>query len=667
VQLRYLASRAPKKSQAEGEAVAADAPAAEVQAPATEVRAPAAEVRAPDAMDRAAPADKGADVERRVEIESSLPSQPPLAPPPRPRLAPPPLVEAAPEMAREDQPPRNAAIAPDPRRILDSIGEVVYDWDLRSDAINWGPNVAAVLGIANPALIANGRAYAECLSHDSESSRYEAIARSTATDCGKGVPFQICYGLIPPESRDATIWIEDTGRWFAGSDGRPARAHGLVRVITERYKQERRLAFKSRFDTLTGVLNRASLLEQIGLFYAQAAKKKQSFAALLVAIDNVFLLNRTYGYDIADQVIAGIALRLKTNCRERDLVARYAGNKFALVLENCDTAEMTAAAERLIEIVGEAPFETTAGAVPASLRIGGVVAPRHGRAVHLLFQHAEEALDLARQPGGARLVAYEPSLAREDARMKALKVSDEIVAALNDGRIVLALQPLIDARTGAPALYEALMRLRRTDGELAFPSSILPTAEKSGLIQMVDHRILELSLKKLVEHRTLRLSVNMSGRTVRDPDFISRLRANLAPFPDLARRLTIEFTETCAIEDIDATVRAIAEIKKCGAQVAMDDFGAGHTSFKNLRRFDFDLVKIDGAFVQNLSRSSDDRFFVKTLVDLARHVGIPVVAEWVEDAETAKILTDWGVEYLQGDFFAPASVSAHDARIAAQP
>ncbi|MCW2319091.1 diguanylate cyclase (GGDEF)-like protein [Rhodoblastus acidophilus] len=623
MQLRYLASRGPKK-------IVADA--------------------APE-LSR----EKDAQPERRVETESSLPSQPPLARPPQ--SIPAPLIEAASDRS-PDLDDALPASAPDPLRILDSIGEVVYDWDLRSDIISWGPNVRSVLGVSNVALIGTGRAFAECLSPDSESSRYEAIARSAASDDGAGAPFQICYGLLPPDSpRDAAIWIEDTGRWFAGPDGRPARAHGLVRVITERYKQDRRLAFESRFDTLTGVLNRASLLEQIGLFYAQAAKKKQSFAALLVAIDNLFLLNRTYGYDIADQIIASIAQRLRTNCRERDLVARYAGNKFALVLENCDAAEMTAAAERLIEIVGGAPFETTAGPVPAALRIGGVVAPRNGRAVHLLFQHAEEALDIARQPGGARLIAYEPSLAREDTRMKALKVSDEIVSALNDGRIILALQPLIDTRTGAPAFYEGLMRLRRKDGALVSPSSVLPTAEKSGLIQMVDYRILELGLKKLIEDPALQLSVNMSGRTVRDPDFISRLRAHLAPFPELARRLMIEFTETCAIEDIEATVRAIAEIKKCGARVAMDDFGAGHTSFKNLRRFDFDLVKIDGAFVQNLARSADDRFFVKTLAELAHHVGLPVVAEWVEDAETAKILTDWGVDYLQGDYFAPAAAS----------
>ena len=558
-----------------------------------------------------------------------------------------------------------AQAAPDPRKILDSIGEAVYDWNLHSDTISWGPNAANVLGFPNIDAIAAGRGFAECLSHDSESSRYEAIARATGVDDGKGVPFQICYGLVHPDlPREATIWVEDTGRWFAGPDGRPAQAHGIVRVITDRYKQERQLAFKSRFDALTGALNRASLLEQTANFFVQATKRKQSFAALLIGVDSLFALNRTYGYDVADQVITGLAKRLRENCRERDLVARYAGNKFAVVLENCDTSEMTAAAKRFIEVIAGSPFETSAGPVPVSLRIGGVVAPRNGRAVHLLFQHAEEALDLARQPNSPRFIGYEPSLAREDTRMRALKISDEIVSALNEGRIMIALQPLVHAATGVPAFYEALMRLRRPDGALVLPGAILPTAEKAGLIQMIDQRVMELALKKLAEDPAMRIAVNVSGKTLHEPDFFARLRVALGSNPELAQRLTIEFTETCAIEDVEATTRAVAMIKQFGAKVAMDDFGAGHTSFKNLRRFDFDLVKIDGAFVQNLARSVDDRFFVRTLIDLARHVGLPVVAEWVEDEETAKILREWGVEYLQGDFFGAAAVTLEDRRLA---
>ncbi len=134
--------------------------------------------------------------------------------------------------------------SPDPRQILNSIGQTVYDWDLHSDRISWGPNAASVLGIALDAM-RTGRAFAEFLSHDSEISRHEVILRSAAVDAGMGAPFQICYGLNSPDRpRDATIWVEDAGRWFAGPDGRPSRAHGLVRVMTDR-QQERPLALRS--------------------------------------------------------------------------------------------------------------------------------------------------------------------------------------------------------------------------------------------------------------------------------------------------------------------------------------------------------------------------------------------------------------------------------------
>jgi len=143
------------------------------------------------------------------------------------------------------------------------------------------------------------------------------------------------------------------------------------------------------------------------------------------------------------------------------------------------------------------------------------------------------------------------------------------------------------------------------------------------------------------------------------------LRAACAFHKDVAARLTIEITETCAIADLEATRRAIIAMKDCGVKVAMDDFGAGHTSFRNLRNLRIDLLKIDGAFVQNLARSEDDRFFVRTLVDLAHHLGIPTVAEWVEDAESAALLSSWGVDYLQGHYFGPAQAVARQAPVAA--
>ncbi|MCB1543093.1 MAG: EAL domain-containing protein, partial [Rhodoblastus sp.] len=342
--------------------------------------------------------------------------------------------------------------------------------------------------------------------------------------------------------------------------------------------------------------------------------------------------------------------------RGPDSLGRYAGAKFALVLDNCDREQMMIAAQRFLNETSREPIETSAGPIPIALRIGGVAAPRDGRTANLLFQHAEEALDLARASGATRLVAYEPSLARNDTRVQAARMADEIVGALNDGRVALALQPIIDSKSRRPAFSEALIRLRQPDGSIVSPGAILPIAEKAGLVHLLDQRVMELAVARLQADPQLTLSVNVSGATVHDPDWPERFKAMIGQNPGIASRLIVEITETCAIADIEATHAAISCARSLGVRVAMDDFGAGHTSFRNLRRLPFDLIKMDGAFVQNLARSPDDRFFVRTLIDLAHHMNLPVVAEWVEDAETANLLTEWGVEYMQGVHFADARI-----------
>ena len=143
--------------------------------------------------------------------------------------------------------------------------------------------------------------------------------------------------------------------------------------------------------------------------------------------------------------------------------------------------------------------------------------------------------------------------------------------------------------------------------------------------------------------------------TILDPEWPDRLASGVIAHPGVAERLTVEITETSMIEDIEATrSHVIAACKRLGVKVAMDDFGAGHTSFRNLRALAFDLVKIDGVFVQNIVNSADDRFFVRTLIDLAHHLELKIVAEWVEDAETASMLREWGVDYFQGALFGSA-------------
>jgi diguanylate cyclase (GGDEF)-like protein len=558
--------------------------------------------------------------------------------------------------------PRNTAAGtpppdqlPDPRTILNSIGEAVYDWDIVSDQLIFGPNTAEIPDFAEFAKLTSGRAYAERLAPESPSSRFEAVMSSPEPDLGRGVSYKVIYGLVSTRNeragRSKIVWIEDTGRWFAGPDTRPARAHGLVRVITDRYEAERQLARQSRYDALTGALNRTHFVEHIGSLLPECMRKGGCHAILLAGIDNLAVLNDAYGYDVGDELIAAVADRLRSEMRTSDVIARYAGNKFGLFLDACNSEQMIMAAARFLASVEAAPLVTQVGKIAALLRIGGVVIPQQGRSAQAALHHAEEALAATRRSGGNSFVAYTPSLVRDEKRLSILHASEEIVAALNAARITLALQPVVLAKTGGVAFYEALARLTSEDGRTVLPAAIFPVAEKTGLVRLIDHRMLEIVVAELARDPSLLIAINASGATVLDVHWPDRLRAACAVSPNVAGRLIVEITETCAIADLEATGRAIAAMQACGVKVAMDDFGSGHTSFRNLRNLRVDLLKIDGAFIQNLARSEDDRFFVRTLVDLAHHLEIPVVAEWVEDAESAAILTDWGVDYFQGHHF----------------
>jgi diguanylate cyclase (GGDEF)-like protein len=532
------------------------------------------------------------------------------------------------------------------RAVLSSIGETLYDWDMASDRITWGANAATTLRVPDLGQIATGRAYAYRVLQDSGVPRYDAVTRGRERDTGHGVPFRTTYALRVEGGEP--VWIEDTGRWFAGSGGRPARVHGVVRVVSAPSEGRSTGPFG---DPLTGALSRGQLSDILNDEITQARRKHTSFAMMLVGIENLSMFNESYGFDVSDELIAGIAARIRRVMRRGDALARYAGSKLAVVLMGCAEEQLGVAARRFIDAVRAAPIDTAAGPIAVQVRIGGILLPRNGQTAAEAMQHAEEALADAKASPTQSFVAFIPDRRREQRRQNNRRFTDEIVSALNERRVLVARQAVVHARSRAVAFDEALVRIRRHDGSLMTAAQIVPMVEKLGFVGLLDLRVLEIAVASLAAEPAASMSLNVSSVTLRLPEWMDSLAAQLAARPDVARRLIVEVTETSIIDDLEQTRRVIAGMKELGARVAIDDFGAGHTSFRHLRDLGIDMVKIDGAFVQNLGRSNDDRFFVKTLLDLARHLEVEVVAEWVKDEETAVLLRDWGVDYLQGELF----------------
>jgi diguanylate cyclase (GGDEF)-like protein len=484
-------------------------------------------------------------------------------------------------------------------------------------------------------------------------TRYDAVMQSGRQDDGRGVPYQLQYALRTASG--APLWVEDTGRWYAGASGRPAWAHGVIRVINDRHQREQRLDYLSRFDALTGELNRWHLLQVLGQTLDDAIRFRASCGFLLVAIDGLDRLNESYGFNIGDEVIAAVAKRIAGRLRSGDCVGRFSGNRFGVVLKDCRADDLVATAERLVAAVRDEMAPTSVGPVAVTVTIGGVTAPRHARTADELLVRAQEALGRAKARRRGSVLAYRPSIEREALRRENVRLTDEIVAALNDRRVTVVFEPVARIDTRAVGFYECLMRLQRPDGSLLPAQDVVPVAERLGLVRLLDHRVLELVVNELIAAPNLNASINVSPPSTTDPDWWTGLAAYLRAQPGVAERLIVEITETAAIQDIDETRGFVARVKDLGCRIAIDDFGAGYTSFRNLRKLGVDTVKIDGAFVQDMLKSADDRAFVQTLIDLARRLGLSTVAEWVQDEEAADLLAGWGCDYLQGALIGLAS------------
>ena len=527
--------------------------------------------------------------------------------------------------------------------------ETAYVWDMTNDAIRWEANVTDVLGIESATVIATGSAFRDLIVPEHVALRADAIGGTVGDATDGGVPFKVQFKFMPDGKRShRSLWVEDCGRCWLGLDGRPARARGTLRVIGEENTDVRQALDLREQDELTGQLNRRRLLDALRTTVTTATDKHQPAAFLIAGVNNLSIVNDTFGFQIGDEVISAVGRLIKERTRGGDTIGRYGSNLFGIIVNDCGPTAMRAAAERFMAGVRDATIRTSVCSLSASVSIGGVIIPSQAVTAEDAVAHALQALEQARRRKFDSFAAYEPSVLREAARKQNIRLADELLSAIQEQRLSLALQPIVCAKTLEPHYYECLLRLTRHDGVTVSAGEFIRVGEQLGLVRLIDRRALELAMPLLHNNPGLSLSLNVSAMTCQDHDWLVTLHRLLAGRRDLAARLMIEITETAMMADLDQSTTFVDMIKDLGCQVAIDDFGAGYTSFKTLKHLPVDVIKIDGGFVRNLAADPVDRVFVQTMADLAKAFNIKTVAEWVVDAETVKICAAAGITYLQG-------------------
>jgi diguanylate cyclase (GGDEF)-like protein len=549
----------------------------------------------------------------------------------------------------------------DLEQILSTLRETAYRWDFASDRIDWATNAQAVLGVTDAGKIAKGRAFALLVDPEQAGARYDGITGGPHVAPETELNYCLRYRFLPEGRRGrAAVWVEDNGVCSIDAESRPRTAQGTLKVIDNSRERVDRLLYLGNHDELTGQLNRTRLTEELTQFLGSAVRTPAKGAFLLAGVNDLTLVNETYGYDIGDEVITIVGRRISRALRGRDCIGRFSSNKFGIVLQNCSREGVETIARRLMAAVRDSVVDTSVGAVAATISVGAVLLPDNAGNAQAAIGRALQALDLARNNRSDRLDLYQPCERRESERRRAVAIADEIVRALNDRRMILALQPIVTSRSHEPELYECLLRMKRLDGSIASASEFIPVAEQFGLAKLVDHRALELAIELLRSMPDIKLALNVSAATATDPQWLQGLEAFTGKAPGLPERLTIEITETAAISNLQETAKFVSALKALGCRVALDDFGAGYTSFRGLRLLGVDMVKIDGSFIQNLGTQAEDELFVRTLIELAKSFGITTVGEWVGDEKTARMLENAGISYMQGYFFGPPELTKSD-------
>jgi diguanylate cyclase (GGDEF)-like protein/PAS domain S-box-containing protein len=425
----------------------------------------------------------------------------------------------------------------------------------------------------------------------------------------------------------------------------------VVRDITRR-KADEELAHQALHDSLTGLPNRAFLLNRIGEMTVNVERSRESFALLLLDLDGFKQINDRLGHRIGDLVLRDLAPRLQEPLRRDDVVARLGGDEFAILLSPPTDAKAASNVAGRINRCVRQPLLVDGMCFRLSASIGIALHPQHGRKAGNLLHCADVAMYTAKRD---RLVIalYDPDL--EAVLGNDVVLRHELERAIEQGELVLHYQPKIDVRTLKPVGLEALVRWQHPDYGLVTPDKFIRVAEYTDLIQPLTDWVLDAAIRQqrlwLERGYDVAIAVNLSAKSLRDPQLANRFRAICERWDVQPDRTIFEITENSVIADPKSAARVLRRLAKMGCKMSLDDFGTGYSSFVLLQTLPISELKIDRFFVASMSTDQNASVIVRSIINLAHTLGMQVVAEGVEDRATFTRLSVIGCDQIQGYLF----------------
>ena len=449
---------------------------------------------------------------------------------------------------------------------------------------------------------------------------------------GEDYPLLLAASVVRDEGQAVTNYI------FLFSD------------ITALKEHQQKLEHLAHYDALTRLPNRILLADRLQLLLAQAKRSDEVLAVAYLDLDGFKPVNDTYGHDAGDTLLVQVAERLRACLRGSDTAARLGGDEFVLLIKADDFGDCEAVLLRVLTSIAE-PYAVAGVAVEISASIGVTLFPQDGDDPDTLMRHADQAMYVAKQGGRNRYHMFD---SERDRQVRAHREQlSRLQAALTAGEFELHYQPKVDMRRGQPIGAEALIRWRHPERGLLPPGEFLPLVEESDFAVPLGEWVIRTALAQMQSWHGagihLPVSVNVSARQLQASDFVDRLAALLAAFPDLPPAwLEIEIVETTALEDIQYVGQVISRCVDLGVSFALDDFGTGYSSLTYFKRLPASHLKIDQSFVRDMLVDPEDLAIVEGVVGLARAFQRQVIAEGVETAEHGARLLAMGCDLAQG-------------------
>ncbi len=428
---------------------------------------------------------------------------------------------------------------------------------------------------------------------------------------------------------------------------------GLISDVTRSNQFTRQLNKLSKLDPLTGLMNRKAFSDLLKQRYLRALDNSESLSLLIINIDDFKLINSTFGHHIGDKVIRNTGSRLNTLVAQGDVICRFNGDEFVILFNRVlSQSQINVIATNLINNVNrKMRFELKE--ISIQICIGGAKVYPHQCEFHDIFKQVEHALHTAKAIGKNSYYFYQSQIQSKTTNKRQLLSS--LHQGLYNNKFNLVYQPIICAKTGNLVSMETLIRFSDDDKNYLMPDNFIPVLEESGLIIEVGSWIIETACKQTSQWIKSGnfpvngyVSINVSAKQLTEKSFVSFVLKTIRKYDITPKNIVIEVTETSIISDPKEASKILALLRQSGIRIALDDFGTGYCSLNYLQQYNFDVIKIDKSFINNLANIEQNLIIVNAIIGLAQSFGLIVVAEGVEDENQIGFLASLGVNFVQG-------------------